>query len=265
LPPRSPPGACAPSPLPERLVALNQLGRGGIAHAQQHHLLQAGLPGSGGPLLEREADVLRKAGPVDRHVPYAGIFTPTEAAGVAVAFAFGVGLWVHKELKWSQIPKILVDSVKTTSMLFLITASAMLFAHILTNERIPQRLAQGIVGANLAPWMVLLVINILLRFAGDFMEPSSIIMILAPIFYPVAKGLGIDPIHLGIVMTVNMEIGMVTPPVGLNLYVATGITKMSLAEVTKAALPWMLVVVIFLLIVTYFPAISLWLPKVLGV
>ncbi|HYG59552.1 MAG TPA: TRAP transporter large permease subunit [Symbiobacteriaceae bacterium] len=195
---------------------------------------------------------------------YAGIFTPTEAAGVAVAFAFFVGMFIHRELRWKDMPGILIHSVKTTSMLFLIIASAMVFAHILTNERLPQSLAESIGKAHLAPWMVLLAINFILFLAGDFMEPSSIIMILAPIFYPIAKRLGIDPIHLGIVMTVNMEMGMVTPPVGLNLYVATGITKMSLAEVTKAAVPWMMVIVLFLLLVTYLPSIALFLPKLLG-
>ena len=116
---------------------------------------------------------------------------------------------------------------------------------------------------GLSPWMFLVVVNILLLIAGNFMEPSSILLITAPILFPVAMKLGIDPIHLGIIMTVNMEIGMITPPVGLNLYVASGISNMGLTEVTKAAAPWILVMLAFLILITYVPAISLWLPNLL--
>jgi C4-dicarboxylate transporter DctM subunit len=126
-------------------------------------------------------------------------------------------------------------------------------------ERIPQSIAEWMVARDMTWWMFLLLVNIILWFAGDFMEPSSIIMILAPIFFPIAMALDIHPIHLGIVMTLNMEVGMITPPVGLNLYVASGLSGMSLEEVTRASMPWMLVMIVALLLVTYIPGISLFL------
>ena len=150
-----------------------------------------------------------------------------------------------------------------SAMLLYIITNAILFSFLLTSENIPQQLAQWIVEQGLTPWMFLLFVNVLLFFAGDFMEPSSIILILAPIFLPVAIKLGIDPIHLGIVMTINMELGMITPPVGLNLYVASGLARMGLTEVTLAAAPWILVVTAVLLLVTYVPQIALWLPHLM--
>jgi C4-dicarboxylate transporter, DctM subunit len=194
---------------------------------------------------------------------YTGAFTPTESAAVAVIVGLIVGLFIHKDLKLSHIPKILIDSAKTTSMLFFIITMAMLFAHIITLERIPHSIAEWIIQINVGPIMFLLIVNVLLFIAGQFMEPTAIITILAPILFPVAMALGIDPIHFGIIMVVNMEVGMITPPVGLNLYVASGITKMPLTDVTKAALPWLVAVIIGLIIVTYIPAISLWLPEFL--
>ena len=148
-------------------------------------------------------------------------------------------------------------------MLLFIIANAILFAHVLTTERIPQNIAELIIAADMQPWMFLVVVNIILLIAGNFMEPSAIILIMAPIFFPIAKRLGIDPIHLGVIMVVNMEIGMITPPVGLNLFVTSGITGMSLWEVVKAAIPWCGILLLFLIIVTYVPWISLVLPNLL--
>jgi C4-dicarboxylate transporter DctM subunit len=189
------------------------------------------------------------------------IFTPTEAAAVAVVYAFLVGAFIHRELTWPDIRRVLLKSAATTSMLMFIIAAAMLFGFILTSEQIPKALADWIIGMHLSPWMFLLVLNLLLILAGDFMEPSSIILILAPIFLPAAVKLGINPIHLGIIFTVNMEVGMITPPVGLNLYVASGITGRGLYEVMWASLPWMLVLVAALAIVTYVPELSLAFPR----
>jgi len=170
-----------------------------------------------------------------------------------------VGMFIHKDLKIKDFKTLLVGASKTTSMLFFIISMAMLFAHILTLERIPHSIAELIVAWNVGPMMFLLIVNILLFLAGQFMEPTAMITILAPILFPVAMKLGIDPIHLGIVMVVNMEIGMITPPVGLNLYVASGLTGMPLLTVVKAALPWVLAVIVGLIFVTYVPAISLFL------
>lgn len=194
---------------------------------------------------------------------YGGIFTPTEAAAVSAVYAFLTALFVYRDLRWSDIPHVLVESAKVTVMLLFIISNAILFAHVLTTEQIPQTIAQAITEAGLAPWQFLLVVNILLLVAGNFMEPSAIILILAPILFPIAVQLGIDPIHLGIIMVVNMEIGMVTPPVGLNLFVTSGITGMSVLEVVRAAMPWLGVLLLFLVITTYVPILSLWLPNLL--
>jgi C4-dicarboxylate transporter DctM subunit len=148
-------------------------------------------------------------------------------------------------------------------MLMFIIANALLFAHVLTTERIPQAIAETIVAWGMPAWQFLIVVNLLLLVAGMFMEPTGIILILAPILFPIASRLGIDPVHLGIIMVVNLEIGMVTPPVGLNLFVTSGITGMSIARVVGAALPWTLVLLVFLVIVTYLPSMTLWLPTLM--
>ena len=194
---------------------------------------------------------------------YTGIFTPTEAAAMSAVYAFVVAVFVYKDLTFKQVPKVLLDSANLSAMLLYIITNAVLFSFLLTSEQIPQTLAAWITGMGLSPWMFLLVVNILLLVAGNFMEPSSILLITAPMLFPVAMKLGIDPIHLGIVMTVNMEIGMITPPVGLNLYVASGIANMGLTDVTKACAPWIVVMLAFLMLITYVPIISLWLPNLL--
>ncbi len=191
---------------------------------------------------------------------YGGAFTPTEAAAVAAVYAFFVAVFVYRDLKLAQVPHVLLEAGKVTVMLMFIIANAFLFAHVLTTERIPQAITELIVAADMQPWMFLLVVNLILLVAGNFMEPSAIILILAPIFFPIALKLGIDPIHLGIIMVVNMEIGMITPPVGLNLFVTTGITGMSLWEVVKAAMPWLMVLLLFLVVITYVPIIATFLP-----
>ena len=194
---------------------------------------------------------------------YGGFFTPTEAAAVIVVLSFIIGMFIHKELTMKDIPKIIIRSVATTSMLFFIIAMAMGFGFLLTMQQIPQKLATWITSFAVEPWMILLMINVLLFFAGDFMEPSSVILITAPIFFPIITALGINPIHFGIIMVMNMEMGMVTPPVGLNLYVASEIADMKLYEVIKATIPWMVVIVFALILVTYIPEISLFVPNLL--
>jgi len=194
---------------------------------------------------------------------YGGIFTPTEAAAVSAVYAVFVAVVIYKDLTIKQLPEVFGEAGKTTVMLMFIVANALLFAHVLTTERIPQTIAEQIVAVGMEPWMFLLVVNIILLVAGNFMEPTGIILILAPIFFPIATQLGIDPIHLGIIMVVNMEIGMVTPPVGLNLFVTSGVTGMSIMQVTRAALPWLSVLLIFLILVTYIPQISLFLPQLM--
>jgi C4-dicarboxylate transporter DctM subunit len=192
---------------------------------------------------------------------YGGIFTPTEAAAVAAVYAFFVAIFVYRDVGMKDVPRVLVDAGRVTVMLMFIIANALLFAYVLTTERIPQTIAEQIVSWGMSPWQFLIVVNIMLLIAGNFMEPTGIILILAPILFPIAQRMGIDPVHLGIIVTVNMEIGMVTPPVGLNLFVTSGITGMSMMHVVRAALPWLSVLLVFLVIVTYVPQLSLWLPR----
>jgi len=191
---------------------------------------------------------------------YGGVFTPTEAAAVAAVYAFFIAIFVHRDISMKDVPKVLLDAAKISVMLMFLIANAMLFAYVLTTERIPQEIAEHIIAMGLTPWQFLIIVNILLLIAGNFMEPTGIILILAPILLPIAVQLGIDPVHFGIIMVVNMEIGMVTPPVGLNLFVTAGITGMSIMQVVRAAMPWLSVLLVFLVIVTYVPTLSLWLP-----
>jgi C4-dicarboxylate transporter, DctM subunit len=180
---------------------------------------------------------------------------------VSAVYAVFVAIVIYRDIKPRELPHVFLEAGKTTVMLMFIIANALLFAHVLTTERIPQTIAEAILAAGMTPWMFLLVVNIILLVAGNFMEPTGIILILAPIFFPIATQLGIDPIHLGIIMVVNMEIGMITPPVGLNLFVTSGITGMSIVQVVRAALPWLMILLLFLVMVTYIPQISLFLPE----
>lgn len=228
---------------------------------------------------------------------YGGIASPTEAAAVSAIYAFGVAVWGYRDMgplkhvPWhekgesvgsllirngkeiivtlpkiifdKEVNKVVLDASKVSIMLLFIIANAMLFAHVLTTERIPHHIAEIIVQWGLSPWMFLIVVNLLLLAAGNFMEPSAILLIMAPILFPIAVQLGIDPIHLGIIMVVNMEIGMLTPPVGLNLFVISGVTGHSIGWAIKACVPWLLVLLTFLVIITYVPQVSLFLPEFL--
>ena len=195
---------------------------------------------------------------------YSGVFTPTEAAAMSAVYAFCVAVFVYKDLELKQVPKVLLDSANMSAMLLYIITNAVLFSYLLTSEQIPQQMADWMIGQGLGAIGFLLMVNLLLLIAGNVMEPSSIVLITAPILFPVAMKLGIDPIHFGILITVNMEVGMCHPPVGLNLYVASGITKMGITELTIAVWPWLLTMLVFLVMVTYVPSISLWLPRFLG-
>lgn len=195
---------------------------------------------------------------------YAGVFTPTEAAAVSAVYAFVIALFVYRDIGFKELPKVLAESARLTSMLMFIIANAYLFGFVLTTEQIPQAASAWVADLGLPSWGFLIVVNLLLLLAGNFMEPTSVVLILAPIIFPIATSLGIDPIHLGIIIVLNMEIGLITPPVGLNLFVTSGIANMTLERVVRAAIPWLLVLVIALVIVTYVPTVSLALPGLLG-
>ena len=195
---------------------------------------------------------------------YAGIFTATEAAAMSAVYAFFVAVFVYREMPLKLVPRSLLDSANLSAMILYIITNAVLFSFLMTSENIPQQMAEWLLNKGLGTVAFLLMVNVLLLIAGNVMEASSIVLIMAPILFPVAVKLGIHPVHLGILMVVNMEVGMCHPPVGLNLYVASGIAKMGITELTIAVWPWLLTMLIFLGIVTYVPEISLWLPRVLG-
>lgn len=190
---------------------------------------------------------------------YGGIFTATEAAGIAVIYAFFISVFVYKDLKLKDLYAVCLDAAITTAMIFLIIGSAVVFAHFLTSERIPHMIAQFLIEQNMSWWAFLIAVNIILFIMGQFMEPSSVVMIMTPLLLPIAVSLGIDPIHFGIIMVVNMEIGMITPPIGLNLFVASSLTGLNLKDVVASVLPWLLIMVLGLILITYIPGISLWL------
>jgi len=195
---------------------------------------------------------------------YSGLFTPTEAAAMSAVYAFIVAVFVYRDMPLKRVGKVLLDSANMSAMLLYIITNAVLFSFLMTSENVPQAIAQWMIGQGLGVIGFLLLVNILLLLAGNVMEPSSIVLIMAPILFPVAVKLGINPVHFGILIVVNMEVGMCHPPVGLNLYVASGITKMGITELTVAVWPWLLTMLAFLMIVTYWPAMSIWLPKTLG-
>ena len=219
---------------------------------------------------------------------YGGIFTPTEAAAVSAVYAFIIANFVYKDMgplataegepnrsffrhlsslvtviSHPDTRKTLVDAGKLTIMLMFIIANALILKHVLTEERIPQLITEAMLAAGFGPIMFLIIVNVILLIGGQFMEPSGLLVIVAPLVFPIAVELGIDPIHLGIIMVVNMEIGMITPPVGLNLFVTAGVAQMSVVNVVKAALPWVGIMFVFLILITYIPIISTWLPTTL--
>jgi C4-dicarboxylate transporter DctM subunit len=195
---------------------------------------------------------------------YGGVFTPTEAAAVSAVYAFIVAVYIYKDLKLEDVPRVLLSSAAMSAMLLYIITNAVLFTFLLTHEQIPQAIADWLVHQGFGPVTFLIIVNLMLIVAGCVMEPASVTLILAPILFPVAAKLGIDPVHFGIIMVVNAEIGMLTPPVGLNLYVASGISRLGLTTLSRAVMPWLATMLVYLMIVTFWPDLSLALPRWLG-
>jgi C4-dicarboxylate transporter DctM subunit len=195
---------------------------------------------------------------------YSGAFTPTEAAAMSAVYAFVIAVFVYKDMGLKDVPRVLLGSAIMSAMILYIVTNAVLFSFLMTSEQIPQAMSNWITNSGINWITFLLVVNLLLLLAGNVMEPSSIVLIMAPILYPIAVKLGIHPVHFGIIVVVNMEIGMCHPPVGLNLYVASGIAKMGITELSIAVLPWLITLLVFLGLVTYIPELSLWLPRTLG-
>jgi len=195
---------------------------------------------------------------------YTGMFTPTEAAAMSAVYAFVIAVFVYRDMGLKDVPRVLLGSANMSAMILYIITNAVLFSFLMTSEQIPQAMTNWTTSSGLTWIEFLLFVNLLLLIAGNVMEPSSIVLITAPILFPVAVRLGIHPVHLGILMTVNMEVGLCHPPVGLNLYVASGIARMGITELTIAVWPWLVTMLIFLVLVTYIPEMSLWLPRLLG-
>ena len=196
---------------------------------------------------------------------YGGFFTPTEAAAMAAVYAFVVAMFVYKDMGWADVPRVLLNAAAMSAMLLYIITNAVLFSFLMTSEQIPQAMASWMTAQGFGLIVFLLLVNIILLAAGNFMDPAAIVLIMAPILFPVAIRLGVNPVHLGILMAVNMEVGLCHPPVGLNLYVASGITKMGITELTVAVLPWLLTMLGFLILITYVPEVTLWFPRLLGI
>lgn len=192
---------------------------------------------------------------------YGGIFTPTEAAVVAVFYAFFVGFFVYKELNLKNLMGIFTKSALTTSIIMIIIANAGVLGWILTRERVPQLVAESFLQFTESPILFLILINVLLLFIGMVFETAAAIIILAPILAPIAVMVGIDPVHFGIIMVVNLAIGMVTPPVGVNLFVAAPIADTSLERLSRAVLPFFLILIVNVLVISFVPSISTFLPS----
>src|SRR5262249_31472671 len=188
---------------------------------------------------------------------YSGLFTPTEAADMAATYAFLISVFVYKALRLRDVPAVLLKAASMSAMILYIITNAAVFSWLLTSEQIPQSMAEWMTAQGFGIVAFLLVVNIVLLAAGNFMDPAAIVLIRAPILFPMSAALGVHPVRLGILMGVNMEVGLCHPPVGLNLYVAAGITKMGIGELTVAVLPWLGTMLIFLVMVTYIPEISL--------
>jgi tripartite ATP-independent transporter DctM subunit len=193
-----------------------------------------------------------------------GVFTPTEAGGVAAGYAFIVGKFIYKDLIWKEIPGIFMRAAKMTAMVIFIIAGANLFGWFLTAEQIPQALSSMIIGWTHNKYLILLLINIILFIAGCFLNASAAITILTPLLLPIAISVGIDPIFFGLVMVVNLALGLITPPVGLDLFIVQGVAQVSFDKLIQGILPFILILVFDLLLITYIPAISMWLPGILN-
>jgi len=194
---------------------------------------------------------------------YGGIFTPTEASAVAAVYGAFIGMFVYKDLKLKDFPKVLLSAATSTTMIMYVVGAANLFGWILTNAQVPHRIAAGFTAMTDSPFVFLILVNLLLLFIGTLLNASAAVVILTPILLPVALSLGIDPVFFGVLMVVNLAIGCITPPVGLDLFVVSSITKLSIDKIMKDITPYLLALLGVLLILTWFPDIILFLPRLM--
>ncbi|MEW6661682.1 MAG: TRAP transporter large permease [Bacillota bacterium] len=196
---------------------------------------------------------------------YGGVFTPTEAAVVAVVYGLLVGLYVYRELQWKDVPQCLINTALMTGTVLIIVGTATTLGRIMTIEQIPNMIVQWLLSISQSKFIILVIINVFLLFVGMVMETLAAILILGPLLLKVVMQLGVDPVHFGLIMVLNLAIGFVTPPVGVNLFVACGITQVDFMSLSRNALPFVTALILALLVVTFIPAITLWLPKLLGI
>lgn len=195
---------------------------------------------------------------------YSGLCTPTEAAAVATVYAFVVSVFVYKEIKWKDLPKIIISSAKSTGMILFIIGTSGAFSWLLTNERIPDMIASAMLSLTTNPILILLLINFLLLILGVFLETNAIILLITPMLLPIITALGYSPLAFGIVMVVNTSVGMLTPPMAMNIMVASGISKLSIESISKRVFPYLGALILVIMLITYLPGTILFLPRLFG-
>lgn len=194
-----------------------------------------------------------------------GIFTATESAAIACLWSFFVTMFIYRDYKWSELPKLMYRTVKTVTIVMILIGFAAAFGAIMTYMQLPMRITEAFTSISDNKYVILMCINIMLLLIGTLMDMAPLILILTPVLLPVTNALGIDPVHFGMIMLVNLGIGLITPPVGSVLFVASAVSKQKIEQVVKAMLPFYAVLLLVLMLVTYIPAISLFLPKFFGV
>lgn len=193
-----------------------------------------------------------------------GVFTATESGAIAVVYGLFIGLFVFRSIRLRDLPRVFIRSSITTGMVMMIISTAAIFRYLITIDQVPQKIAEIFLMMTHNPYVLFALINVLLLIVGTFMDTLSALIILAPIFLPVVKGFGVDPVHFGVVVVINLAIGMATPPLGVCLFVACGIAKITLREITLAIWPFLIVLIVVLFLVTYVTPTTLWLPRLFG-
>ncbi|MBW2306076.1 MAG: TRAP transporter large permease [Deltaproteobacteria bacterium] len=193
-----------------------------------------------------------------------GVFTATESGAIAVVYGLAVGLLVFRKIRLRDLPQVFIRSSITTGMVMMIISTASIFRYLLTIDQVPQKVAEIFLSITNNPYVLFMLINVLLLVVGTFMDTLGALIILAPIFLPVVTGFGVDPVHFGVVVVINLAIGMATPPLGVCLFVACSIAKITVSEITRAVWPFLIVLIVVLFMVTYLPPTTLWIPRLVG-
>jgi tripartite ATP-independent transporter DctM subunit len=193
-----------------------------------------------------------------------GIFTANESASIAVLWAFFVTMFIYRDYRWRDLPKLMHRTVKTVTVVMILIGFAASFGYLMTLMQVPYKVTAFFTSVSDNKFVILLLINVLLLILGCLMDMSPLILICTPVLLPVVKALGVDPVHFGMIIMVNLGIGLITPPVGTVLFVGSAVSKLSMGDITRAMKPFFVVMFLVLMMVTYIPAISMWLPRLLG-